>query len=68
MHVGVCVRPAHAAEWVSDLWIMQSAHRRGRRVLCCGVLMRGEAGGRQARRAAEHTENDSSNSGKPGYK
>lgn len=27
-----------------------------------------EASGRQARRAAEHTENDSSNSGKPDYK
>lgn len=29
-----------ASEWISDLWIMQSAPWRGRRVLCCSVLMR----------------------------
>lgn len=46
--VCVCVRPTHATEWVSDLWIMQSAHRRGQRELCCGVLMReGLVGGRR---------------------
>ncbi len=46
--VCVCVRLTHAAEWVSDLWIMQSAHWRGPHVLCCGVLMRERlAGGRR---------------------
>lgn len=44
----VCERLTHAAEWVSDLWIMQRAHWRGPHVLCCGVLMRERlAGGRR---------------------
>lgn len=38
--VRIRVRQSHAAEWISDLWIMQSNTWRGRRVSCCSVLMR----------------------------